>query len=68
MIPQFIANRFQYTIMQIPFVEEDRVFFREQKLEPMQKAIFDIAMYNPLAIDFVDDSSYMYRQGFSMHF
>lgn len=34
MIPQFIANRFQYTIMQLPFVEEDR-FFREQKLEPM---------------------------------
>lgn len=34
MIPRFIANRFQYTIMQLPFVEEDR-FFREQKLEPM---------------------------------
>lgn len=26
MIPQFIANRFQYTIMQLPFVEEDRFF------------------------------------------
>lgn len=50
--------------MQLLFVGEDRFFLREQKLEPMQKAIFDIAIYNYLRSIL---SMTSFRQGFSMH-